>query len=201
MTLKNSGKSSNYKLAEYKKNRENPFLKEAVEQIEKSIVKRYKNTSGTSRNAILQAVNADGELVGHTSFIQQIEVDEQQFTKIYLSQFSAFFELKSQAIKVFGYIMTKLVPKQDMFIFLDEECMEYTGYKSQSSIRIGLGSLVESKIIARGPSDSLYFINPMVAFNGDRVTFAKSYVKKGKAKEVDPNQTNLLDQIKEAEGN
>ena len=38
--------------------------------------------------------------------------------------------------------------------------------------------LLENDIIARGPSDSLYFINPMVAFNGDRVTFAKTYVKK-----------------------
>ena len=101
----------------FEKNKENPFLKEAIEQIQSSIVKRYKNTSGTSRNAILQAVNSDGELVGHTSFIQQIEVDEEKFTKIYLSQFSAFFELNQQGIKVFGYIMTKLTPKQDMFIF------------------------------------------------------------------------------------
>ena len=97
--------------------------------------------------------------------------------------------------------MTKLVPKQDMFVFLDDECMQYTGYNSQSSIKIGLGSLVENKIIARGPSDSLYFINPMVAFNGDRVTFAKTYIKKQKVKAIDPNQTNILDQIKELENN
>jgi hypothetical protein len=200
MSLKKDSKSSNYKLSEYKKNKENPFLKEAVELIEKSIVKKYKNTSGTSRGAILQAVDSDGQLVGHTSFIRQIEVDEDQFTKIYLSQFSAFWSLKTQAIKVFGYIMTKLVPKQDLFIFLDDECMQYTGYNSQSSIRIGLGSLVENKIIARGPSDSLYFINPMVAFNGDRVTFAKTYIKKQKIKAIDPNQTNILDQIKEITG-
>ena len=137
--------------------------------------------------------------MGHTSFIQQIEVDEQQFTKIYLSQFSAFFNLKSQAIKVFGYIMTKLNPKQDMFIFLMEECLEYTKYTSKNSIWIGLGSLVEEKIIARGPAESLYFINPMIAFNGDRVTFAKTYVKKQKGKVIDPNQINLLDAIAEAE--
>ena len=74
----------------FEKNKENPFLKEAIEQIQSGIVKKYKNTSGSSRNAILQAVNSDGELVGHTSFIQQIEVDEEKFTKIYLSQFSAF---------------------------------------------------------------------------------------------------------------
>ena len=195
-----SKKESNYKLSEYKKNKENPFLKEAVQQIQSNIVKKYKNTSGSSRNAILQAVNSDGELVGHTSFIQQIAVDEEKFTKIYLSNFSQFWDLKSQAIKVFGYIMTRLNPKQDMFVFLEEECMEHTGYKSQSSIKIGLGSLVESKIIARGPADNLYFINPMVAFNGDRVTFAKTYVRKqSKKNKIDPAQTNLLDQISEVE--
>ena len=36
--------------------------------------------------------------MGHT-FIQQIEVDEQQFTKIYLSQFSAFFNLKVKLLR------------------------------------------------------------------------------------------------------
>ena len=41
--------------------------------------------------------------------------------------------------------MTKLNPKQDMFIFLMEECLEYTKYTSKNSIWIGLGSLVEEK--------------------------------------------------------
>ena len=186
-------------LSDFEKNKENPFLKEAIEQIQSNIVKRYKNTSGTSKNAILQAVNSDGELVGHTSFVQQIELDDQQFTKIYLSGFSAFHNLKNQGIRVFGYIMTKLTPKQDMFIFLKDECLEHTGYKSEKSIFIGLGSLVENNIIARGPADNLYFINPMVIFNGDRVSFTKTYVKKQKTMQIDPNQINLLDAIAEAE--
>lgn len=181
-------------LSHFEKNKENPFLKDAVEQIQNGIVKKYKKTSGTSKNAILQAVNSDGEVIGHTSFIQQIEVDEQQFTKLYLSHFSAFFDLKSQAIRVFGYIMTRLTPKQDMFIFLMHECLEYTGYKTEKSVFIGLGSLVENNIIARGPADTLYFINPMVIFNGDRVTFAKTYVKKQSSRGLkDPNQTSFLE--------
>jgi hypothetical protein len=187
------------KITDFEKNIENPFLKEAVQQIQSGIVKKYKNTSGTSRGAILQAVNSEGELVGHTSFIRQIEVDEQQFTKIYLSQFSAFFELNSQSIKVFGYIMTKLMPKQDFFIFDLEECLEYTGYKSGQSVYNGLSGLIGSSIIARGKKDYLYFINPMVFFNGDRVTFAKAYVKKQKGKIIDPMQTNLLEAIDSAE--
>lgn len=187
------------KITDFEKNIENPFLKEAVQQIQSGIVKKYKNTSGTSRGAILQAVNSEGELVGHTSFIRQIEVDEQQFTKIYLSQFSAFFKLNSQSIKVFGYIMTKLMPKQDFFIFDLEECLEYTGYKSGQSVYNGLSGLIGSSIIARGKKDYLYFINPMVFFNGDRVTFAKTYVKKQKGKIIDPMQTNLLEAIDSAE--
>ena len=178
-------------ISEFSINKENPFLKEAVDQIQSNIVKRYKNTSGTSRNAILQAINSDGEVMGHTSFIQQIEVDDQQFTKIYLSQFSAFFELKPQAIRVFGYIMKQLIPKKDEFIFILEDCMEYTKYNSETSIRIGLTSLLKANIIARGRADVLYFINPMVAFNGDRVTFAKTYVKKQTDKKIDPNQIAL----------
>ena len=178
-------------ISEFSINKENPFLKEAVDQIQSNIVKRYKNTSGTSRNAILQAINSDGEVMGHTSFIQQIEVDDQQFTKIYLSQFSAFFELKPQAIRVFGYIMKQLIPKKDEFIFILEDCMEYTKYNSETSIRIGLTSLLKANIIARGRADVLYFINPMVAFNGDRVTFAKTYVKKQNEKKLDPTQITL----------
>ena len=62
-------------------------------------------------------------------------------------------------------------------MFLDD-CMEYTGYKSDTSIRIGLTNLLQNEIIARGRHESLYFINPMVTFNGNRITFAKTYVKK-----------------------
>ena len=43
--------SEKISLLDFAKNKENPFLKEAVEQIQQSIVKKYKNTSGTSRNA------------------------------------------------------------------------------------------------------------------------------------------------------
>lgn len=179
------------KITDFDKNTENPFLKEAVEQIQSNIVKKYKNTSGTTRNAILQAINSDGEVMGHTSFIQQIEVDEQQFTKIYLSQFSAFFNLTTQSIRVFGYIMTKLIPKQDYFLFDLNEAMQYTNYKSAQSVYNGLSDLISSEIIARGKKDYIYYINPMVFFNGDRVTFAKTYVKKQSEKKIDPNQVAL----------
>jgi hypothetical protein len=185
-------RKSNYGISKFKKNSENPFVEQAIEKINKNIVKKYKNASGSSSKAVLSAVDDNGEVVGHTTFIQQIEVDEEQFTKFYLSQFGAFWDLGKQAIRVFGYIMNQLQPKKDMFIFLMEECKNHTGYKSESSVFIGLNQLLENDIIARGPADSLYFINPLIAFNGDRVTYAKTYVKKRKKNEPDPNQLGMF---------
>lgn len=160
---------------------ENPFLKQAVEQVQKNIVKKYKTANKTDEKAVLQAFDPkSGEVLGHTQFVRQIEVDEEQFAKIYLSNFSAFFDLKPQAIKVFGYILNQLIPNRDEFFFILDECMEYTGYKSDTSVRIGLTNLLENKIIARGRKEYFYYINPMVVFNGNRITFAKTYIKKKK---------------------
>jgi hypothetical protein len=183
------------KLSDFEKNRTNPFVDKAIEEINDNLVKKYRNSTGTDQKAILHAVDPNtGEMLGHTSFVRQIEVDEQQFTKIYLSAFESFFDLGTQGIRVFGYIMTKLVPKQDMFIFIIEDCLEYTKYKSKKQVYQGLSQLLKGEIIARGPSDAIYFINPIVSFNGDRVTYAKTYVKKKNNKVIEnPNQISLFE--------
>ena len=185
------------KVSEFEKNSENPFLKQAIEEVNNSIVKKYKTAAKTDQKAILQAFDPQsGEILGHTQFIRQIEVDEQQFAKLYLSNFSAFFDLQPSAIKVFGYILTQIKPNQDEFFFDREECMQYTEYKSDTSVFKGLAQLLKSEIIARGKTDYRYYINPMIFFNGNRITFAKTYIKKQKTdKNIDPNQTSLLDQI------
>lgn len=177
-------------IRDFQKNKENPFLTQAVEKIQNNIVKKYKTASKTGEKAILRAVDDNGEILGHTSFVRQIEIDEEQFTKIYLSNFSKFFDLPPSAIKVFGYIMTVLLPKKDMFYFILDDCKSYTGYKSHKSIHEGIAYLLQAEIIARGKTDYMYYINPMVAFNGDRVTFAKTYVKKKKVIE-NPDQIKI----------
>ena len=118
-------------IRDFEKNNENPFITQAVEQVNNNIVKKYRTASKTGEKAILRAFDENtGEVLGHTQFVRQIEVDEEQFTKLYLSNFSKFFDLPPSAIKVFGYIMTALVPKKDMFLFVLEDCLEYTKYKS-----------------------------------------------------------------------
>lgn len=187
------------KVSEYQKNEENPFLKQAVEEVQKNVVKKYKTAGSTDKKAILQAYDpGTGEVLGHTQFIKQIEIDEEKFAKVYLSNFSSFFDLQPSAIKVFGYILNQLVPNKDYFYFNREDCMKYTGYQSDTSVFKGLAMLLSSEIIARGKTDYIYFINPLVFFNGNRISFTQTYIKKQKSdKYIDPNQVSLLDQIDE----
>jgi hypothetical protein len=185
---------SEIKLSDFKRNEENPFMKQAVEEVEKHIVKKYRNSTGQGQRALVAAADIHTGEVFKTSFLRQMEVDEDQFVKLYLSNFAAFFDLSKAAIRVFGYFMQAMKPKNDMVVFLLDDCMEYTGYKAKDTIYRGLAELVHNEIIARGPNETLWFINPLIVFNGDRVSFTKTFVKKKELaakKKSDKNQLSI----------
>lgn len=75
-----------------------------------------------------------------------------------------------------------------MIYFDKEACKEYTKYKSSASIYKGIAELLSCGIIARGWSDGIFFLNPLVVWNGDRVTFVTQYEKQSKTRKEDKNQ-------------
>lgn len=170
---------------------ENPFVEKAIQDIK--IIKRQQVIRAKNKDEIQMIVNTDGEVEGYSAFMRLVEVDEEKFAKVYLSQFVAFWELSKPAIRVFGYILSVLKPKQDNFYFIMEDCLKYTGYSHRNHVLTGLANLMECSIIARSSNSVRYFINPLVVFNGDRVTFAKTYIKKKKDKEIaNKNQLDLF---------
>lgn len=177
-------------LKSYPKNQTNPFVENAIVNIqEKSVSKKqYVQGDKTVQNII---INENGDAVGASAFMRFVQVDEDRFAKIYLSQFEAFWELSKSAIRVFGYIMNTVGANHDFFFFDMNECKQATKYHSHVPINKGLSDLINAGIIARGKNEYMYFINPLVFFNGSRVTFATTYVKK-KKEQVNPNQTSLL---------
>jgi hypothetical protein len=174
---------------------ENPFVERAIEDIK--IVQKTQVVRPQNRDEIQLIVNSgSGEVEGHTAFMKFVEVDEDQFAKVYISQFAAFWELTKPAIRVFGYIITRLKPKQDFLYFDMEDCLKHTGYSQPNHILTGLSCLIECGIVARSNRNYKYFINPLVVFNGDRVSFAKTYIKK--KKEANKAQLDLFE-LKELE--
>jgi hypothetical protein len=165
------------KVSDFERSRVNPFLEKAISEVQ--ITRRYKTASSTAKGAVLQAFDPQsGEILGHTMFIRQIEVDEAQFAKVYLHQFESFWELNKSSIRVFGYLINKVKPKADKVEFFLDECLEYTKYRTKKPIYDGLSDLLAAQIIARGYNENIYFINPLIFFNGDRLSFVKTYLKK-----------------------
>lgn len=154
-----------------------------------------RSDDGLAKQVQQIVVNADGEATGYGASMQCIEVDENKFAKVYLSQFAAFWELSKPAIRVlFGYILSALKQGQDRLIFKMNKALTYTNYSHRSHVLTGLSNLVECGIIARTSYDYECFINPLVFFNGNRVTFAKTYIRK---KEIDKAQLGLFDPFEE----
>jgi len=175
-------------LRDFHKNRDNPFVEKAISDIR--IIKKTQVVKARDKSEISMIVSDEGEIEGYTQFLKFVEVDEEKFAKVYLSQFEAFWELSKPAIRVFSYILSKLKPSQDKFEFFIDECKSHTKYNSTQPIYNGLVALCESNIIARGYNENVYFVNPLIVFNGDRVTFARTYIKK--KQDANPNQLKLL---------
>lgn len=160
----------------------NPFIEEAIEEIKVSTGQKRQLISGT-KDVTNHIVNYDGEIVGHSRFVRFIEVDEEKFIKVYIKRFAAFYDLTKSGKRVFGYIIGHcLIPNKDIFYIDYEEAKLVTGYRTVTVIRSGISSLIENKIIARSRSPYKYYMNPLTFFNGDRVSFAKTYIKNRKLK-------------------
>lgn len=167
--------NTNKKLSELPMNSENPFLKQALAKLGNALVSKKVLGANRDEGAILKAVDGDGQILGNTVFMRNKTVDQEHFYKFFDQGFKAFFDLKPASIKVFHYLISLLKPNTDEVVFLVDECKKATGCGTTTIYR-SLTELCNAEIIARGKSDFLYYINPMVVFNGDRVTFATTWI-------------------------
>jgi hypothetical protein len=189
-TTGTDNKSFYESINKYEKYEVNPFVEEAIKKVQE-VTARKTRKIGADKSAQHIIVDSNGEFEGYAQFVQVVEVDEERFAKVYISHFAAFYELSDPAIRVFHYVISTLKPKSDKFTFRIDKCLELTGYKTKKSVFNGLGNLIKNGIIARSMYPDEYFINPMVAFNGDRIAYTRAYIKKKKNVE-NPNQTMLF---------
>jgi len=161
------------KLSIHKVYNENPFLGDLIGVP----IKQKKVFSGKADNII---VNGEGEITGHSAFLSIREVDAQQFVKVFTEGIKSLYELSKAEHKLFYYILSITRPNTDWIYFDMEDAKEFTGYKSKAAILSALSKLVSKSIIAISRKRNIYYINPTIFFNGNRVSFIKSVVLKSK---------------------
>ncbi|MEY0164797.1 replication protein [Providencia rettgeri] len=157
------------------KYKENPFIMAA------SV-----NTKGGTRKIIgkndkLMVVSEEtGERIGGAGFFQYYEVDQTQFLKLYVNGVKALTELTSAGTKVFEVLYRAVQENKDNDkIFLAFDLIDQNIIKiSESTFYRGMKELIKKDFIAETTIQNCYFLNPDYIFNGDRLSFVKSFILK-----------------------
>lgn len=162
-------------------NRQNPFLEETLQHIEKG---EKTLLFGQKDRDLL--IDSDGQVKGHSLFARKMTVDKAKFMKVFMTGLINWFDLSKASIKVFAYVANQVVPNKDTFIFDLEDCKAFTSYSGRNTITSALAELVDNQFIARGPNPYIYYINPTVFFNGDRLTFIEQYEVEATERQREP---------------
>lgn len=154
-------------------------------------------------NANRAVVNTDtGELESAAEIVRFEEVDDDKFVKIYTQNLKAFFSLKPATYRMVEIMLVTLqrTPNTDrVFLNLDlaKKYFEENGEKaiSSSAFYNSINEMIEKGFIAQSTIQGMYYINPGLFFNGDRVSFVKEYRRKVAPKaapQVDSRQLPLI---------
>lgn len=182
--------NENIRLQSLPKNDINPFL-EKDGSILRVPQKHKRMTYKTNQDDTI-IVSREGEIKGETGtvFIKETIVDSSHFIKVYADNLKPYFQLNSSSIKVLMYLFNSLKVNNDRIIFDMDECKQYTKIKSNNTIFYSLAKLCQTEFIARTKHPNIYFINPLIFFNGDRVAFIQAY-KKRRSKQQDTEQNTI----------
>ena len=158
------------RITEVEKYKTNPFLEEGV-----LTIKRGKSTiiAGSTKKVMIDTET--GEAEGLVLLHKYKEVDKDQFVKLYLGEIKSLFELSKTGLKAFSYVLS-CMRINDAEIYLNTTTMaEFCNWTTTAQSYRGIGELIANRIIAPSVRSNLWYINPNVIFNGDRIAFIKEY--------------------------
>ena len=182
------------KIGDFPRNGENPFAGDLVKEMTVKQKRRYLKSDDKS-SAMVVVQSDTGEQLAEAQFYEIEEVDDSQFVKIFANFFSAQTGLSRSGRAVLNYIMTEMEARRDTVVIRTDKALSYLGVSTHKPLYRGLADLLQNGVIARTKYTDEYFINPLIMFNGDRVSYAKMYVRKKtrQVKDNDPNQIDLFD--------
>lgn len=158
------------KVSDAKKYDVSPFLEGEILKVDKQ---KKLVIAGSTKDVLVDGET--GEVTGATVLHRYKEVDKTQFVKLFIGEVSALFDLSKAGLKVFGFVLQSLqINKGEIYIHIPD-LMEWCDWKTKKQAYKGLGELISNKIIAVSTRPSVWYINPTVVFNGDRIAFIKEY--------------------------
>lgn len=162
---------------------DNPFLNSDEITVRNKMVK-ISVSSGDNHNVLL---NTDTGEMAPTHIVSYRKVDDEEFVKLFTANIALTFNLSVAGRKTFDLLLRVLqktaIGKDQVYLSDDireDALMEFPNIKlSKATFHRGLKDLEENKIIARSVNTNVYFINPHLIFNGNRVAFTNAIERKG----------------------
>lgn len=161
-----------FKLSEAPEYTRNPFLEKKTHLVK--LGSEMRTVAGYSET--LQDASGN-DLLGRHIIAKKEIVDTEKFAKIYIDAVKTMWELDNSGVRIFTYILENLPINGDVVVLSATSIMKYCGYKSKTSVIAGINNLVQNNIIAKTISKNLYYINPLLIFNGNRLSLINSYEK------------------------
>lgn len=157
----------------------NPFVDDEL-MLQLSGLKNVRYTQ-TSRNAIVDTETGNYE-PATLQVVKTIRADKEKFVKLYTTHLRVFFELTANSNKLLQYIFHKVQTEAKdkdtiyiNYVDADEFYKSHNLNISESAFFKGLKELVEKQFLAYSNKNNLFFINPKLFFNGDRVQFITAF--------------------------
>ena len=160
---------------------ENPFLKGF-----RVPIRRKRATIGEPDEVIVSTTT--GEITESPVISRSYDVDAERFVKLYIAQIGVFFSLPQRALRLAEVLLHEMsrLPGTDM-VYLNRDAAEkYFASKGQGpglskvTYHRALLDLLNAGLLAYSDRPGLFFLNPHVFFNGDRVKFVTEYRRKKK---------------------
>lgn len=166
-----------------KKYEDNPFIADGRFHVPT----RAKHTRLDTAGPLALTDSKTGETVDVAEVRRVREVDSDRFVKLFVSQLNVFFELKPGTLK----LMTALIDELSQAKYANGDLI-YVNYNqvrryfdrheskmmARSTFMLSLTELVEKGFIAPSTLPNLWYINPAIFFNGDRIRFITEIRKK-----------------------
>jgi len=142
-------------------------------------------TVGTKKISVSggRHISDDGESVEHSGIHIVRQVDESQFLKVYTKNIKAIFDLKPSTQKILQYLMQTLQRTPNVEgVYLSwfgaaEYFTEENLQMSKASFHRAMKELLQKKFIAESMEPNMFWFNPNLFFNGNRMTFVNEYRK------------------------
>lgn len=176
---------------EYK---ENPFTQSLTVKTRSKTVTIQASDRMNTEYAI---VNQDTHEVKSTHIATYKQVDDDQFVKLFTQNIAMIFDLNQAGRKTLDMIMHVMqrtaISKDEVYIDdnVRADFTEMFSLKlSKTTMYRGLTELESANIIAKSVKTNIYFLNPNIVFNGDRLVLTQA-IERNSGIESNGNQDRM----------